>query len=222
VKKGFIHILILILVAVVIGVLVFYSWKEEVARNQKLNFPTIGTREIHLTPTQTPTPTINVNPQPINNTDTMDWNTYTNNKYKYSFRYPTPDKDLAGYDKYTDELISIKGLDWEVIRIEPIDTSETDPVIWWKNQVKETYTNLPKSCFSEKLESKIRSLYNFNELVIDFKFPVLVLNNFYSSDESCHENEAQILLIPHNGKIIRVTHNWAILSEKILATFKLL
>lgn len=155
----------------------------------------------------------------------LNWKTYVNEKYGYSFKHPTPDDGMLKYDKYTDDLIEINGLDSLVIRIEPVGSIGMNPNSWWNAQTIEPYTKKPSSCFSKQTIQIVKSLYEEKyeprQLVINFHRDVLLLNNFYSDEVVCSEPpEVQILLVPIKGRIIKVTYDWAALSEQILSTFK--
>ncbi len=174
--------------------------------------------QISVTPTPAPTatPTLDL---------TSDWVTYTNTKYEFEIKYPKPDPNDPSekFNSYTENLLEINGLDSLVIRIEPIQTFETDPAVWWKSQKTEVYTKKPATCFAQQTATIVKSLYDPNQRIINFGKNVLILNNFRSEVSTCLEPpEVQILLVPLNGRFIKITSDWAGLSEQILSTFKFL
>lgn len=204
-KSGFVPIIVLIVVVFVVGGI--WLGLMRVRQNQSVN------------PVYSPSPI-------QSDGDTSAWVTYSN-KLGFSVKYPKPDPNdpTEKYNSYTDSLFELNGLDFLVMRIEIVNTNETDPIVWWKSQKAEGYTKKSVNCFSEQTTSTIKSLYDPSKTVIDFKRNVLVLDNLTGNENresSCAEPvQARVVLIPINRKIVKLTYTWSAASEEILSTFKL-
>ena len=67
----------------------------------------------------------------------------------------------------------------------------------------------------------IKSLYEADKIVKTFDNEVLVLNTFGREENGCNEPpNVQILIIPYQGKLMKITYDWAVTSEQILSTFE--
>jgi len=204
-KKLFLIIAIVILVLVLLGLGGYFGYKK-----------------LMVKPVASPSPEPTVEPTPTATSDpTVGWETYVNSKYGYSLQYPRQIEIESQNNKFTDDLIEINGIDSLVIRVEPVQTLESDPEKWWETQTVESYTQQSANCFSKEKTATIKSLYDNSEIIKIFDDKVLLLYDFGNEENGCNEPpNVQILLISHNGKLLKVTYDWAIQSEQILSTFE--
>lgn len=200
-QKGFSEIILLLIITLLIGGVGFFIYQNRQPRQD-------------ITETQSMT------------SQDAEWKTYVNTKYGYQFNFPPEYEDInleCGSAEFENDFVSLLGCDSLVIQIEPIQTTELEPMKWWSDQSIEAYTNKPASCFSYQSTNTIKSLYDEDKTVVSFDNDVLKLNNFYSQDSTCLEPpEVQILFVAHKGNILKITYDWASMSEQILSTFKLL
>ncbi|RJR28152.1 hypothetical protein C4564_06350 [Candidatus Microgenomates bacterium] len=150
--------------------------------------------------------------------------TYTNTKYTYSFEYPTEYDDINSnctVATFSDDLVSLHGCDSLVIQIKAIDTLEVNPDDWWNEQKVESYTNKPTSCFAKSSGVKLHSLYNPLKTIATLPAGTILLDNVSSTNPECTEPpQVNMIIVPHNNKLLQITYDYASLSEQILSTFK--
>lgn len=150
--------------------------------------------------------------------------TYTNTKYSYSFEYPTEYNDINSnctVATFSDDLVSLHGCDSLVIQIKAIDTLEVNPDDWWNEQKVESYTNKPTGCFAKSSGVKLHSLYNPLKTIATLPAGTVLLDNVSSTNPECTEPpQVNMIIVPHNNKLLQITYDYASLSEQILSTFK--
>lgn len=211
-QNNFLISLLSILLLISVFIAGFFAYQT-----QKLvkELRVIGNKpEPTASPTQTPDPT-------------ADWKTYTNTKYGFSFKYPQPDELSSKYDKFTDKLVEINGLDSLIIKIEPINTTESDPSIWWSKQAVDPFMKRSTACYNKSITRSITSRYtevldNTINPVVDFNTDVVLLRQ--EQKQICNEPPFnQIILIPtKNGEILSIQEGYSVVGEQILSTFKLI
>jgi len=149
------------------------------------------------------------------------WQTYTNATEHFSFQHPVM---INGPMTIRDDRVEIyEEVGGLMLLINSIPA--TDPAAWLRTHTTEDYSKKPIRCFSVRSVMDIYSANNQQKILLHFDHPVLFLDNIDSIEGkqgACANNQPiRLLLIPHDGHIIRMTFSGDPISERMVSSFKL-
>lgn len=143
-------------------------------------------------------PTVSTTPDP-----TANWKTYTDPKGNYSFKYPADE-----VVKENANGASLTGPDFVLFGVDALQTTETDPTMWWSKQAE--LSGFPAKCFSKE-----------NTSIIGAQTAIL-LKETGNTDECMGPSVGITIISLYKQHLFQITHNNSEVGIQILSTFKFL
>lgn len=152
---------------------------------------------------------------------------FNNSALSYRFKSPSAESfSAAGIESGTPmqmstELVSFGEETNPLLAIAPIETSQTDPATWWKQQ-EDMALGKPKTCFIEKPMSSYVTMFGGVDAQIAFPEGSILLDNLSSTgpEECTQPRQMNFILVLHKGVIIGIGYGKNQVADDVLSTLE--